>query len=43
MTLTVRGVFLLVAVICFLLAALNVPRGNWTAIGLGFFAGSFLV
>jgi hypothetical protein len=31
---TIGSLFLLVAFICFILAALNVPRANWVAIGL---------
>ena len=42
MVLTLRLVLLVLAVIFFILAALGIPRGNWIAIGLAFFAGSFL-
>ena len=44
MELTVRTVLILVAVVCFIIAAVGgaVPRVNLTALGLAFFAASFL-
>ncbi len=45
MTLTVHTLFLLIAILCFVLAALNVAvrKINLLAIGLAFFAAAFLV
>jgi hypothetical protein len=44
-TLGTRGILLLVAVICFVLAALGVALGrlSLTNIGLAFFAGAFVI
>jgi hypothetical protein len=44
-TLGTRGILLLVAVICFVLAALGVDLGrlSLTNIGLAFFAGAFVI
>ena len=45
MTLTVRSVLLLIAVILFVIAALGVRTGDVSLawLGMAFFAGSFLV
>lgn len=45
MNFTLRSILLLVAVICFVLAAIGIGLGNisLTALGLAFFAGAFLV
>jgi uncharacterized membrane protein len=45
MTLSLRAVLLLVAVVLFVIAAIgyNPPRGSLVAAGLAFFAASFLV
>lgn len=34
MVVTLGGLLLIVAFICFVLAALGVPRGQWIAVGL---------
>ena len=43
--LSLRAIFLVVAVILFVLSAvgLTIPRVNLTALGLAFFSGAFLV
>jgi hypothetical protein len=40
-----RGILLIIAVVCFVLAAIGIDLGriNVTDIGLAFFAGAFLV
>ena len=45
MNLGVRSILLIVAVICFVLAAIGIGLGNISlvALGLAFFAGAFLV
>jgi len=44
-TLGTRGILLIVAVICFVLAALGVDLGrlSLTDLGLAFFAGAFVI
>src|SRR5437763_14105212 len=44
-TLGTRGILLIIAVVCFALAAIGIDLGriNVTDIGLAFFAGAFLV
>ena len=45
MSMNLRSILLLVAVICFVLAAIGIGLGNISlvALGLAFFAGAFLV
>lgn len=42
---SIKGIFLILALVCFLLAAVNTPwpRPNFTALGLFFMTLSFLI